>query len=55
MEVRCTVCGKTYEITKLHKDYLRLAQNPQSPFICNNCVNVVRYQSQESSRPKKPI
>ncbi|WP_227766777.1 DUF2197 domain-containing protein [Zhaonella formicivorans] len=55
MEIYCAICGRKYEITKIHKDYLRLARDPKSPFICKNCENRVRYQTLEGSKPKKPI
>ncbi|MDS1029892.1 DUF2197 domain-containing protein [Bacillota bacterium LX-D] len=55
MEIHCSICGKKYEITKIHKDYLRLASDPKGIYICNNCKNRIRYQNQEGNKPKKPI
>ncbi len=37
MKVRCMTCGQEVEISKLHKDYLKLAANPQAAFICDAC------------------
>ncbi|HHY59216.1 MAG TPA: DUF2197 domain-containing protein [Clostridia bacterium] len=55
MKVRCSICGQEQEITKIHKDYQRLAQNPQAPFICRLCTGRVRYQAVEAQKPLRPV
>ncbi len=49
MKVRCMTCGKEYEISKLHKDYNKLAANPSSVFICEKCSKKISH----SARRKK--
>lgn len=55
MKVSCSICGKEQEISKIHKDYQRLARDPEAVFICNYCTNRVRYQAKESQKPLKPV
>ncbi len=41
MKVRCMTCGKEVEISKLHKDYTKLAENPKAAFICEACSHKI--------------
>lgn len=55
MEVKCTLCGKKIEISKIHKDYQRLARDPNSKYICWNCENRVKVHASEKYKPRKPM
>jgi len=55
MEVRCTLCGKVDTITKVHKDYIKLARQTKNTYVCELCHNRLRYQAVEHGKPKKPI
>ncbi|MGI6552230.1 MAG: DUF2197 domain-containing protein [Bacillota bacterium] len=55
MQIKCSLCGAVQEITKIHKDYQRLAKDPQGVFICHTCENKVRFQAAELQKPGKPI
>ncbi len=55
MEVRCSICGKKEELTKIHKDFQKLRKNPHAPYICNYCSNKVQYQAKEEQKPKRPL
>ena len=54
MEVKCSLCGKTDVITKIHKDYIKIARN-KATYICEMCQNRIRYQAVEQNKPKKPM
>jgi len=45
MKATCIMCGKEEEITKLHKDYKKLAANPKAAFICESCSLIVSKQA----------
>lgn len=53
MEVKCSICGKKEEITKIHKDYQKLAANPELHYVCWNCENRMRFQAQKMQKPRK--
>ncbi|MEW6623308.1 MAG: DUF2197 domain-containing protein [Bacillota bacterium] len=56
MEVKCSFCGKIQELPKTHKDYQRLANNPQGTFVCFICNNKLKLQAYEMIKgEKKPI
>ncbi|NLL18945.1 MAG: DUF2197 domain-containing protein [Clostridia bacterium] len=55
MKVRCSLCGAEQEITKIHKDYQRLAREPEAVYICNYCSRRVQYQAKETQKPQRPI
>ncbi|HHW07975.1 MAG TPA: DUF2197 domain-containing protein [Clostridia bacterium] len=55
MKVRCSICGREQEISKIHKDYQRLARDPQAAFVCNLCTNRVQYQAREAQKPLRPV
>ncbi len=56
MLVKCTLCGEKQEITKIHKDYQRLAKNPDGPFVCFKCNNLTRANAnKEKDWGKKPL
>jgi uncharacterized protein YlaI len=47
MKVKCIMCGKEVEITKLHRDYKKLVANPTAAFFCESCALKI---SQQASR-----
>ncbi|WP_169734743.1 DUF2197 domain-containing protein [Desulfitibacter alkalitolerans] len=53
MLVKCSLCGIKEEISKIHKDYQRLASNPQGIYICFKCNNHVKISA--STAIKKEI
>ena len=55
MELRCSLCGCKVEITKVHKDYQKMAANPEKPWICATCQDRVRFQARETAKDKKPL
>lgn len=55
MEIKCIVCNKKIEITKMHKDFQKLRKDPSLPFICDFCNNKLRHQAREEQKPKQPI
>lgn len=55
MEVRCTLCGRREELTKIHKDYQRLAANPKGLYICARCSQRVQFEATEEQKTPKPI
>ena len=54
MEVKCSLCGKTDEITKIHKDYIKIARM-KTTYICEMCQNRVRLNAMDKNKPVKPI
>ncbi|TDA65660.1 MAG: DUF2197 domain-containing protein [Clostridia bacterium] len=55
MQVRCSLCGAEVELTKIHKDYDRLARDPQGVFVCPKCHRMVQVQAQKQQNPPRPI
>jgi len=53
MLVKCSLCGLKEEISKIHKDYQRIASNPQGIYICFKCNNSVKISA--STAMKKDI
>ena len=41
MKVKCMACGQEVEISKLHKDYAKLAANPKAAFVCEACTGKI--------------
>ena len=44
MEVICCICGKKVNISKIHKDYTKLAKNTQGTFVCDLCQKKIKEQ-----------
>ncbi|MHB1126000.1 MAG: DUF2197 domain-containing protein [Bacillota bacterium] len=56
MQVKCAICGEQSELTKIHKDYQKLAKNPQSIYICFNCNKRLQFQAKEQQKnTPKPL
>lgn len=45
MIVKCIICSKEYEISKLHKDYKKIAANPTATYVCESCSRLVSKQA----------
>ena len=41
---RCQVCGKSYLVTDVNKDFNNILKNPKYPFHCETCG--IRIQSE---------
>lgn len=54
MDVKCSLCGKVDVITKIHKDYTKIAKM-QTTYICEMCQNKVRFNAMGKNKPPKPI
>jgi len=54
LEVRCSLCGKIDVITKIHKDYFKIAREGGT-YVCEMCEKRVRYNALEYNKPKKPM
>lgn len=54
MDVKCSLCGKTDKITKIHKDYVKIAKT-NCTYICDMCKNKVRLNAVDVNKPKKPM
>lgn len=52
MKVRCVICGKDEEISKIHKDYAKIASKSSEVYICEPCS---RRLSLEAGRNNKLI
>jgi uncharacterized protein YlaI len=44
LEVKCIICGRGEEITKLHKDYRKLARN-KAVFTCELCQRKLKFEA----------
>ncbi len=55
MEVKCVMCGRKEEITKVHKDYRRLAREKNAVYTCETCRARLRYQAQQAQKTAKPL
>lgn len=55
MQVKCSLCGKVDEISKIHKDYAKLAKNKEAPYFCELCIFRVKTQAKDTQAPPKPI
>lgn len=54
MDVKCSLCGKTDKITKMHKDYIAIARK-KTTYVCEMCQSKVRFHAMEQNKPKKPM
>lgn len=56
IDAKCLLCGKVYAVAEDHKDYPKLQVQEKSPtFICDLCSYRVRHESDEQTKPQKPI
>jgi uncharacterized protein YlaI len=55
VQVKCSLCGKVDNITKIHKDYNQLAKNKDKAYFCEQCSFKVKFQAKEIQIPPKPI
>ncbi|MCR6546303.1 DUF2197 domain-containing protein [Dehalobacterium formicoaceticum] len=55
MQVKCSLCGKVEDITKIHKDYSKLAKNQETPYFCQRCSMRVKHQAKCAQDMPKPI
>ncbi|GEA15108.1 MAG: hypothetical protein PWR22_247 [Moorella sp. (in: firmicutes)] len=55
MEVKCSLCGRKEELTKVHKDYRKLARDKNAVYTCETCRARLRYQALQAQRPEKPL
>ena len=55
MDVKCSMCGKIDGITKIHKDYQKLAKQPESVYVCELCKAKLKFQAVQSQKNPKPI
>lgn len=54
MDVKCSLCGKIDVITKMHKDYDKIAKM-KTTYICDMCKNKIRYNATQMNKPRKPM
>ncbi|NLW07475.1 MAG: DUF2197 domain-containing protein [Clostridia bacterium] len=55
MEIKCSFCGKKEVITKVHKDYRKLARGKNVVYTCETCRARLHFQAVRSQQPQKPI
>jgi len=55
MLVKCILCGQKQEISKIHKDYQRLASNPNGPYTCFKCNNNVKISASKEIKTNKKL
>ncbi|AKX93682.1 DUF2197 domain-containing protein [Neomoorella thermoacetica] len=55
MEVKCALCGRKEEITKVHKDYQKLARDKDAVYTCEICRARLRYQAVQQQKPQRPL
>lgn len=53
MKVKCIMCGKEETLSKLHKDYKKLAANPDSAYFCELCSMKLNTQAQKKNEVLK--
>ena len=55
IDAKCLLCGKVYSLEEDHKDYKKVSDlDKPGTFICDNCSNRVRYESDEKKKNPKP-
>ena len=45
MKVKCIMCSKETELTKLHKDYRKVAADPEFVYVCEFCAMLISSQA----------
>lgn len=55
MEVKCSMCGKIDSITKIHKDYQKLAKESDALYICALCKFRLKNQATNIQKEHKPL
>lgn len=55
MEVKCWICGAKVDLPKFHKDYQRLANNPDDLFVCEKCQRRLNWEAQKKQKPAPPL
>ncbi|MDN5348029.1 MAG: hypothetical protein PWP65_1593 [Clostridia bacterium] len=52
MEVKCIICGRKEIITKVHKDYRKLARN-QTVFTCEICREKIKFEANKLQKKSR--
>ncbi|MEG1536783.1 MAG: DUF2197 domain-containing protein [Clostridiales bacterium] len=55
MKVKCAICCKEEEITKLHKDYQKLSHDAKAVYICEMCSFKLSHQAAKENGFKEKI
>ena len=55
MDVKCSMCGKMDSITKIHKDYQKLAKEPNAFYVCELCKFRLKNQATNTQKEHKPL
>jgi uncharacterized protein YlaI len=55
MKVKCSICGKEVEISRLDQDYQKLAKHPEAIYFCETCRRRVPAQMNSARDEQKPI
>lgn len=55
MEIKCSLCGRKEEISKVHKDYRKLARDKNAVYACEICRTRLHLQAIRSQKPERPI
>lgn len=49
MEVKCSICGKSFEVAKWQQDFERIREHGEEPFVCEPCQDRVRREAQSQA------
>jgi len=55
MEVKCWICGSKVNLPKFHKDYQRLADNPEDLYVCEKCQRLLNLEAKKQQKTPPPI
>lgn len=45
VKVKCQVCGKSYPVTSIYKDYVKVVKNPNYPYHCERCATNIQAEA----------
>lgn len=44
---RCQVCGKSFIVTGVNKDFSKILKNPTYPFHCESCAQRIQFEARQ--------
>ena len=50
MQVRCQICGKVTEVAVWTKEYQRLKDSPDHPYICRACQQKIQSEAKKDQK-----
>lgn len=55
MDIKCSVCGKKYTLTKEDVDYKKAEEDKKYVYVCTLCQAKIFHDATDAQKPHKPL